>query len=227
MSTQTYTSLFRANSTLVASTIGHDSIFSPGASPPLILAFLAIGLFAVSMIAIFAWRRIQYARGVGVQEPWAFEGDRWSVDLSDTPKLWDMWTDRTMRQTQRHNADNDASWENITPVAVMAISEKDYVAASDAEAVPRITSFPMQYRRWTPRPRPTALRPTEKADDTQPLPDSNDARRLQVAVAIAMPSQTRRSPPRNRESGAGSDDGDDRLEYCLGLYHCAWTHENG
>jgi len=36
---------------------------SPVGSPPLILAFLAIGIFSVAMIAVFGWRRIQFQLG--------------------------------------------------------------------------------------------------------------------------------------------------------------------
>lgn len=82
----------------------NEHLFSPGASPPLILAFLAIGLFAVSMIGVFSWRRVQYARGVGRADlVWLSAGGVRGFggagaagrDASETkvrPKLWDLWT---------------------------------------------------------------------------------------------------------------------------------------
>ncbi|PFH49586.1 hypothetical protein AMATHDRAFT_4797 [Amanita thiersii Skay4041] len=37
-----------------------SSRLNPGSSPPLIVAFLAIGLFTASMITVFGWRKVQF-----------------------------------------------------------------------------------------------------------------------------------------------------------------------
>ena len=73
-----------------------QSTFSPSSSPPLILAFLAIGLFSAAMVFVF-WRRMQVNRG-----PWRLatamplnniEGSLYfnlPIVSTDAPKLWDL-----------------------------------------------------------------------------------------------------------------------------------------
>jgi hypothetical protein len=72
----------------------NNAFFTPSGSPPLILAFLAIGLFAAAMIAVFGYRRIHWGR------PWSVEGDvdvveraprRRRENFGERPKLWDVW----------------------------------------------------------------------------------------------------------------------------------------
>ncbi|TFK73343.1 hypothetical protein BDN72DRAFT_854794 [Pluteus cervinus] len=88
------------------------NFFSPTTSPPLILAFLAIGLFSVAMIAMFGWRRIQYGRGWAAHlrdddELTGFgpSGTRGTRGLGrgglygepwfgEKPKLWDLWAEK-------------------------------------------------------------------------------------------------------------------------------------
>ncbi|KAF9446484.1 hypothetical protein P691DRAFT_803904, partial [Macrolepiota fuliginosa MF-IS2] len=80
---------------------GNDT--SPIGSPPLILAFLAIGIFAAAMIAVFGWRRVHFgsfqfegARGNGRRfgststSDSSAEGSK----LGKKPVLWDVWVDR-------------------------------------------------------------------------------------------------------------------------------------
>ncbi|KAF5379122.1 hypothetical protein D9615_006080 [Tricholomella constricta] len=94
--------------------------FSPGASPPLILAFLAVGLFAISMMGVLGWRRVQLGRagmtGGGGDQGEAF--GEWDEEggggvgvgvgmggrgrgrgrggsgggVGPRPRLWDLWT---------------------------------------------------------------------------------------------------------------------------------------
>jgi hypothetical protein len=71
---------------------GQDT-FSPSGSPPLILAFLAIGLFSAAMVFIF-WQRIQGNRN------WRLAAMPLNIDSAlyfnlpivnvDVPKLWDL-----------------------------------------------------------------------------------------------------------------------------------------
>ncbi|KAJ7102806.1 hypothetical protein C8R44DRAFT_808571 [Mycena epipterygia] len=56
------------------------------ASPPLILAFIAVGLFAVAMIAFFGWSRMTVGR-----RHWV-DPDAVRPGFGETPKLWDVWT---------------------------------------------------------------------------------------------------------------------------------------
>ncbi|KAF8069108.1 hypothetical protein FPV67DRAFT_1106193 [Lyophyllum atratum] len=226
--------------------------FSPGASPPLILAFLAIGLFAVSMIGVFGWRRIQYSRmmAAGFQDPTWMEfsvvaGRR---DVGPRPKLWDMWTTVGTKGEAHH--EREMEWETIMPVAVMAIpasgnrTTADTVgdgASSAARTRPPRASIPVRYYPWTRRPdrsttttnSTTATATTnastpEKAGDSGP--HHHDTGRLQVAVAIAMPSRrtTNEYGDEHRRGGDGpGGETDDTLEYTLGVYECDWEHENG
>lgn len=61
-------------------------------SPPLIVAFLAVGLFMAAMITIFGWRRMVFGRGFVIQP---IERDRFfamSEYFGEKPELWDLWS---------------------------------------------------------------------------------------------------------------------------------------
>ncbi|KAK7462810.1 hypothetical protein VKT23_007390 [Stygiomarasmius scandens] len=83
--------------------VDNNSFFTPGSSPPLILAFLAIGLFSAAMVAVFGWRRVHFGRAttpflmmdpLGRQVGGAtLNGRRRPVDYGEPPKLWDLWTE--------------------------------------------------------------------------------------------------------------------------------------
>src|SRR6267154_3698765 len=87
---------------------GTNSIFNMNTSPPLVVAFLAIGLFTVSMAALFGWRRM--GRGqllVHRVRPLPRPGKK-PIVLGEKPALWDLWTRR------EEGATIDTKWENIT-----------------------------------------------------------------------------------------------------------------
>lgn len=86
---------------------------SPIGSPPLILAFLAIGIFSAAMIAVFGWRRVQFGRELGYEGA-GRDGRRFAgvgnSDLTDSagrggsdsrlgekPVLWEAWAGRSAR----------------------------------------------------------------------------------------------------------------------------------
>ena len=56
--------------------------FSLGASPLTIVAFLAIGIFIISIAVVFGWRRVQNQRSIAAE----------IRALEDVPKLWDLWS---------------------------------------------------------------------------------------------------------------------------------------
>jgi hypothetical protein len=61
-------------------------------SPPLIVAFLAVGLFMAAMLTIFGWRRMVFGRGFVIQP---IERDRFfamSEYFGEEPELWDLWS---------------------------------------------------------------------------------------------------------------------------------------
>jgi hypothetical protein len=63
-------------------------------SPPLIVAFLAVGVFLAAMLTIFGWRRVVFARGLAMQPLGrdGFNTPRNTEHLGERPELWDFWT---------------------------------------------------------------------------------------------------------------------------------------
>lgn len=89
----------------------------PSASPPLILAFLAIGLFALSMLGIFGWRRIQFVRlrGEMHRRDWtADERSSTRTGLGPRPKLYDLWTIDTKDLDKNNNRSTTDSNPHMT-----------------------------------------------------------------------------------------------------------------
>lgn len=85
---ETSTSAAAASTT----TSANSGIFTANSSPPLIVAFLAIGLFMAATIAVFGWRRMYLSRGMAIAHHGRVtpggRGDR----FGEKPKLWDLWT---------------------------------------------------------------------------------------------------------------------------------------
>jgi hypothetical protein len=85
-----------------------DNFFSPGGSPPLILTFLAIGLFTAAMIAVLGWRRASSDRVLAMQDARMAGGSgRRREDSIEKPMLWDLWTERTP------GLRDEVGWDNI------------------------------------------------------------------------------------------------------------------
>ncbi|KAJ7255854.1 hypothetical protein B0H12DRAFT_525306 [Mycena haematopus] len=87
-----------------------DTGFSLSASPPLIIAFLAVGLFAISMVVFFGWRRMNAGRTT-----WAVTAD--NALIGETPKLWDVWSPR-----ERPPKALTAEWRHIQPLAATVLA---------------------------------------------------------------------------------------------------------
>ncbi|KAG6898892.1 hypothetical protein C0993_003123 [Termitomyces sp. T159_Od127] len=215
--------------------------FAPSASPPLILAFLAIGLFALSMIGVFGWRRVQSARLRGLRgemhrHEWTAE-ERSSARtpmLGPRPKLYDLWTIGAKyvdKSNEQFANDSDATaehetWDTIMPVSAVVTqscpTKNDGTLSQASESAPAAPFY-----RWTRRieAEKGVFRGKVKGNNV------NDEREIQVAVAIAMP--TRPIPhdiTRSTGIGRGSIGearGDDTFVYTLGVYECAWGHDNG
>ncbi|KAJ7847754.1 hypothetical protein B0H14DRAFT_3675154 [Mycena olivaceomarginata] len=146
-----------------------DSGFSLSSSPPLIIAFLAVGVFAISMVTFFGWRRMTAGRVWIVPAP--------TVSIGETPKLWDIWSPRE----RPHRA---TEWHNIQPLAATVWDEYPPPAPAN-NGPPRhhsLVAAALAHLRWRYRRRGsqdgTAL---EEKLNHDPLV------RLQVAVTIAMP----------------------------------------
>jgi hypothetical protein len=107
---------------------------SPVGSPPLILAFLAIGIFSAAMVAVFGWRRVQFARDGHL---WGYanmlRAEERRRDFASAagngggpggtgpkfgkkPVMWEAWTDRSGKV---ESADYGC-WDNITVCAVLS-----------------------------------------------------------------------------------------------------------
>lgn len=93
--------------------------FSPAGSPPLILAFLAIGLFAAAMVAVFGFRRVQLVRSFGVRgmaNPFPPEE---SEVPRPKPQLWEvgLQDDSSWYKIAGHKAERDEQsggrWANM------------------------------------------------------------------------------------------------------------------
>ncbi|KAF9072423.1 hypothetical protein BDP27DRAFT_1361003 [Rhodocollybia butyracea] len=113
-------------SAAAASTTTPDSssAFSPTSSPPLILAFLAIALLAVAILAALGWRRAYFTR----YTPTGFNGpsriDRFSP--GERPKLWDLWTCTAVEERAvEQSAVGGIPWQNIMPIAVIPLISHD------------------------------------------------------------------------------------------------------
>lgn len=104
-----------------SSSQNNTGAFSPAGSPPLILAFLAIGLFSAAMIVVFGWRRIQFGRFIiGGPQPSPFrDASKTTFVLPQKPKLWEMWNsdEVTWRQvsgsSEKRTGVYDGQWTNM------------------------------------------------------------------------------------------------------------------
>ncbi|KAJ7902521.1 hypothetical protein B0H14DRAFT_2666487 [Mycena olivaceomarginata] len=181
-----------------------DTGFSLSASPPLIIAFLAVGVFAISMVAFFGWRRITLGRTAWV----TVSPD--TVSIGETPTLWDVWSPR-----ERPQAAVAGEWRSIQPLAATVWDESHAMRAPATNNAPRHHSLAAEAvahlrRRYRGRsPEESALDP--KLNHDAPV-------RLQIAVTIAMPCP----------DFVGNSELDDEppLEYSIGLYEMPWktTH---
>ncbi|KAJ6525858.1 hypothetical protein B0H10DRAFT_2156901 [Mycena sp. CBHHK59/15] len=155
--------------------------FSLSASPPLILAFLAVGMFGVAMIGIFGWRRLTGGRTVLWTPPEDVAQPR--PGFGETPKLWDVWSPPGLLR------EADApEWRNILPLAVSIWDEEPSPLPEKEDDAPRLyaddspLADALAYLRRTYQPRRNHAGAMDEKTPPPPPP------RLQIAVTIAMPS---------------------------------------
>ncbi|KAJ7913859.1 hypothetical protein B0H13DRAFT_458984 [Mycena leptocephala] len=199
------TSSTHSTTTTAPSTTPTDSDSEPGfslsASPPLILAFLAVGMFAISMVVFFGWRRIAAGRTIWVPPPDAFS-------IGETPKLWDVWNPR-----ERPQEAVTAHWHNIQPLAATVWDDTPlHVPANSPPPRPdslAAAAFAHLRRRYRRRRSQQAVEMDPKSSNAEPLV------RLQIAVTIAMPSP-------DYPSSSSWTDNEQPLEYSIGLYEMPW-----
>ena len=86
-------------------------LFSSSGSPPLIVAFLTIGLFVLAMIGVFGWRRISQSHGV----PHTTNRRPNPISIGKRPILCDMWAWADPSARNKLKSPVEATrWENIT-----------------------------------------------------------------------------------------------------------------
>ncbi|KAJ7185401.1 hypothetical protein C8R46DRAFT_378490 [Mycena filopes] len=181
--------------------------FSLSASPPLILAFLAVGVFGIAMVVFCGWRRIAANRN----RTWVTTRDSVSV-APPTPKLWDVWSPPQDGgvAAEWHNIQplSATTWDDRPPLPVPAHNTPPAYEGLFAEAVAHLR------RRYRPRRSPDVeMGGKAKATSPAQLPV-----RLQIAVAIAMPV------PDFNDSRTEPDE--QPLDYTIGVYEVPWktTH---
>ena len=178
---------------------GSGSVFSMNGSPPLIVAFLAIGLFTVSMSAIFAWRRMRQGRsriaiGAGTA---ALRPMKKQVNLADKPMLNEVYT-----TTVEGLLLGDLRWEQVMPFAAIlhhapspSLSPtlvNDGLITQETSPWSRFAHAIKDYIRPTRGLPPETYGPDppgEKGFSTDALEElAADGSRVDIAVTIAMPS---------------------------------------
>jgi len=196
-----------AQNTAVASTAMSTNpppAFSLGASPPLILAFLAIGLFSLSMVVLVAWKRVRMSRGWRPPEPGVISP---KSPLGERPKLWDFWSDKTVGHREM-----EENWDSILPLAVTTFDNatpikqsNDTPPQSDNPLLMARSHLQQIYRYRYKRDADTKDTISAKAEI---------GGRLQIAVAIAMPCESRKSD-------------ETTPDYSIGIYHTPWHSDLG
>lgn len=112
MALQTTTSHLTTSSPTSTATSNENTNkgLSLGGSPPLILAFLAIGLLFGAMIAVFGWRRFRLGSTWVIPEPGP---RRVHEPIGKRPELWDVWSYPSFRKQSRDIKDEKDLWRSI------------------------------------------------------------------------------------------------------------------
>jgi len=203
-----------SSSSAPSSTDNPDTpFFASGASPPLIIGFIAIGTFMLGIITICAWKRIT-GRDLLLQRSNALaeleEGRRKKGDgFGEKPELFDVWYEEPRT--------GDVRWENVMPFSATVIPESPHSKV------------------------PCKLSKDTHAQQSKGEKDDHSAREgrthhpnasLQIAVMLAMPSPHPIPHPtqegENTETSAGSSsDCPEVTEYSIGLFEVPWEREEG
>ncbi|KAJ7472170.1 hypothetical protein FB451DRAFT_315283 [Mycena latifolia] len=175
--------------------------FSFSSSPPLILAFLGVGMLGIAMIVFFGWRRLTAGRA-----RWIEPAEAALASFGEPPKLWDVWSPHEQQWT------DTAEWQKIQPLAATVW---DYTPLPvNNHGVPRhetltAAAFAHLRRRYRNRRR----------SDESFVMDAKLARpsvRLQIAVTIAMPFP-------DFSSSSQTEPDEQPFDYSIGLYDMPWT----
>ncbi|KAH7886909.1 hypothetical protein F5I97DRAFT_1077491 [Phlebopus sp. FC_14] len=222
---------------------GNDAyIFTASGSPPLIVAFVAIGLFMIAMGVVFAWRRRQ-SRGLLVQPVTTIRSGKKHRFLGEKPILWDIWTHQGRENTRTIAG---TRWKNLMPLsAVLSSPSAEEFAvptptASKPVIVPasqqpsgalrtlvatlgrfRLPVYPPPLLSSPPLPPPPASKEKEEVAAPKRPPDDitwREGSSLQISAIIAMPSRGRTLGADSRVDGGGSELG----EFWIGTREVSW-----
>ncbi|THH21150.1 hypothetical protein EW146_g363 [Bondarzewia mesenterica] len=178
------------------------NFFATGTSPPLIIGFIAVAIFAVGVIGLCAWRRmVGRGRHILVVDDWdGLEGEK--KYFAEKPKLFECWLELF--------AGGIATWENIMPLATSVVTDN----ARDTEAF-YVSTSKLWWRKKG--------RPDEDQRSAIPGRQVTSASRLQLAVIVTMPSQ-HRGRAKGHETSIMSDNFGDQepSEYTIGLVEMPW-----
>jgi len=220
-------------------------------SPPLIVAFLAVGLFMAAMLTIFGWRRMVFGRGFVIQ---SIERDRFfavSEYFGEKPELWDLWSRSPVGNMDQleweqvmvsqsstfipyYKYVNHSRVCNFVQPLSASVRQPENNLPNDPDSQAAVihntrSRIPSHIRSIGQQIRRTAKLAGDRNSDTGPAA----SRTLQVAVAIVMPSTYRHAHELINE-GVSSPETQthkphdaDPLEYSLGLMEMPWHSDEG
>ncbi|KAG1776835.1 hypothetical protein EV702DRAFT_1045859 [Suillus placidus] len=212
-------------------------VFSTKGSPTLVVAFLAIGLFTMTMAVLFGWRKMNRGRLL-VQPARPARPGKKPIVLGEKPTLWDVWTRR-----EEEEVTIDLKWENIMPfcatlfcpieepprpVLTKAVEPQPRDPPRSSFVMTRMSAFRQYSRPTSPPPPPPPEPSTHELDDMSKRPTLSrvpsltrmEGSSVVMAFTIAMPS-----PVRKRDNASEASDRmstpellyDTELgEYCIG-----------
>ncbi|KAF8814671.1 hypothetical protein BYT27DRAFT_7249719 [Phlegmacium glaucopus] len=227
------------------------SSFTPIKSPPLVLAFLAIGLFSGAMIFVFSWRRIQLRRG------WSFitvvplnNMNANTANHSDVespivyltrPNLWDLTSERS---GDKKGPEVDIRWINLMPLSAKTVLDSPIVTAADKprqqqhsfnnilqQRIPNLNPLSRRnHRRPSSASSSLSLARLDNEKKSSVVDDGMKTK-MQVAITIVLPSpeypihiKNRNIDNHHRHGEGKTMDRQKMTDYCIGMYECSW-HE--
>ncbi|PCH35114.1 hypothetical protein WOLCODRAFT_155785 [Wolfiporia cocos MD-104 SS10] len=197
---------------------GSSSVIHSSDGPPLILVFLASGLFVGAVLSVLALRRIYptinfTSRRLHAPEP-AQEKER--------PKLWDVYIDPDSLPPPDGEKGGGGGWSvdkwaDILPLAVRYLPPPSWPPAPPPVVLPPQPSRPrFSYFQRADRPHSAAPASIAVAMTENPHTPSPPGK-LQIAVTIAMPSRERSCFTKEKAGPSMSPFPGETVEYCIGL----------
>lgn len=149
-------------------------IFAGTGSPPVILGFLAVGLFVVALIVLFGFRRFHRGRfNAPLLRPPPFQYPFPDVNIGEKPKFWDVYLHP-----------DPSKWNEMQPLCA---SLPEGVVKPEPTLAPAQPSPTAVERLWKALRRRD--RKAEPPTDIEAGKVKDNYCQMQVAVTILMPSQ--------------------------------------